>query len=320
MRCKRFLAALCCGCLFLTAAGCGRSAADKRHIAVIVKAVDSDFWQSVRSGVNAAATEYQVAVTFEGPASEEDYETQNAMIARAAADGADAIVLSAIDYQRSADAVTEAVRHGVKVVAIDSAVGSPAVSLFVGTDNRAAGQAAAEAAIRDFAPSETIALGLVNFAEDTDNGRQREQGLREFLSTVPNAEIVAAVNADSNTESATAAALSLLRDYPQINVLVGFNEWMSLGVGYAIRQAGAADRVRGIGFDANTVSVEMLESGEMDALIVQNPFAIGYLGVKNAAELVAGEGTSETAIYTAVATADRSNLFDSDMQKLLFRF
>ena len=37
-------------------------------------------------------------------------------------------------------------------------------------------------------------------------------------------------------------------------------------------------------------------------------------------ELVAGEGTSETAIYTAVATADRSNLFDSDMQKLLFRF
>lgn len=38
--------------------------------------------------------------------------------------------------------------------------------------------------------------------------------------------------------------------------------------------------MRGIGFDSNVISVGMIETGEMDALIVQNPFAIGYLGVK----------------------------------------
>ena len=48
-----------------------------------------------------------------------------------------------------------------------------------------------------------------------------------------------------------------------------------------------------VGFDTNTVAVGMLETGEIDTLIVQNPFAIGYLGVKNAAELISGESISE---------------------------
>ena len=41
---------------------------------------------------------------------------------------------------------------------------------------------------------------------------------------------------------------------------------------------GLSEEVAAVGFDSNVVSVGMLETGEMDALIVQNPFAIGYLG------------------------------------------
>ncbi len=221
MHCKgiRRLALLCClGIACLPLGGCSSAQNDRLRIAVIVKATDSDFWYSVQSGVSAAATEYNVEVSFEGPASEEDYSTQIAMIERAVENGADAIVLSAIDYERVAASVTEAARRGVRVVAIDSAVGSPAVSRFIGTDNYAAG------------------------------------------------------------------------------------------------------RVHGIGFDANTVSVGMLETGEMDALIVQNPFAIGYLGVQYAAQLVSGEAEPGEAIYTTVAVANRENLYDENMQKLLFRF
>ena len=63
----------------------------------------------------------------------------------------------------------------------------------------------------------------------------------------------------------------------------------------------------------------MLETGEMDALIVQNPFAIGYLGVKNAAALADGKKT-ESVMYTETTIITKENLFDEDSQKVLFHF
>ena len=218
------------------------------------------------------------------------------------------------------DAVEYAVNSGVKVITIDSSIESENVSLFIGTDNVGAGKAAGEAAVSGFSSDEKIYIGLVNYNADTDNGRQRETGFREYIKNVENAQIITMVTADSNAESATAAAASLIKGYPEINVLVGFNEWMTLGVGNAIKQLGVKDTVRGIGFDSNVISVGMIETGEMDTLIVQNPFAIGYLGVKNAAVLASGGSISEKTIYTAVTPVNKENLFDEDVQKIIFRF
>lgn len=292
----------------------------KKYIAVITKAVNSDFWHNVNSGVLSAATEYNVMVTFEGPENEEDYHAQNALIEAAVKNGADAIVLSAIDYNHSVDTVNKAVRQGVKVVTIDSDVNSDSVSLFIGTDNIAAGRAAGKAAVGGYASGAEIRIGLVNYNADTDNGNQREKGFREYISSVSNARIAAVVTAESNEESATAAAESLLKQNPRINVIVGFNEWMTLGVGNAVKNLGLSENVCSVGFDSNLTSIEMLETGEMDALIVQNPFAMGYLGVEKAAALISGENLQRGEIYTDVTTVTKENMFDNDIQKILFRF
>ena len=319
MRFKRLAAGLLGVCVALSMGGCG-TATEQRTVAVIAKSVTSDFFHNMRNGLYAAATEYNVTVTFDGPENEEDYATQNRMIEQAVEDGVDAIVLSAIDYTRSDAVVEEAVRRGVKVLTVDSNIGSSAVSLFIGTDNREAGRAAALAALDDSSTERLVNIGLVNYTAETDNGRQRVEGFREYIDDIPNARVVAEITAESNTVSATQAALSLLQEYPQINVLVGFNEWMTLGVGNAIRQAGVADRVRGVGFDSNVLSVSMLETGEMDALIVQNPFAIGYLSIQNAEALLSGRTVDTPELYTAVTTVNRENLFDENVQKILFRF
>lgn len=321
MSLKKILSFLLCPILLFSLCSCMKSGSDgKKRIAVIAKAVDSDFWHNVKNGVYSAATEYNVSVTFEGPKNEEDYEAQNLMIENAVKDGIDAIVLSAIDYNKSVETVNSAVRAGVKVITIDSDLNSEMVSLFIGTDNIAAGKAAGKAATDGFANEAHINIGLVNYNADTDNGNQREQGFKEYISGVPNAKIVGSVTADSNSESATESAKKLLYENPEINVLVGFNEWMTLGIGNAIKQLSLSDKVRGIGFDTNVISVEMTETGEMDALIVQNPFAIGYLGVKNAAQLISGENIGNGELYTDVTVVTKENLFDADIQKMLFRF
>ena len=100
-------------------------------------------------------------------------------------------------------------------------------------------------------------------------------------------------------------------------MLVGLIEWTTLCVGTAIQNLNLAEQVRGVGFDTNTVSVGMLETGEMDALVVQNPFAIGYLGVQNAAELVAGEGGEKADNYTSVTTKTKNKMFDSQKHNIM---
>ena len=71
---------LCISFLVFSVSSCAKKNTDKKEIAVIVKALDSDFWHSVKNGVESAATEYNISVTFEGPENEEDYVNQNKLI------------------------------------------------------------------------------------------------------------------------------------------------------------------------------------------------------------------------------------------------
>lgn len=59
----------------------------------------------------------------------------------------------------------------------------------------------------------------------------------------------------------------------------------------------------------------------MDALIVQNPYAMGYLGVESAYKLLTGQGGNlERTVDTSTQIVDKSNIFTMDSQKALFAF
>ena len=112
---KRIFAALLA--VGMALAGCSSTTTQgQKYVAVIAKSVNSDFFRNMKNGVESAATEYNVRVTFEGPENEEDYLSQNALIANAVKNGADAILLSSIDYHKTNDAVSEAVKNGVSYV------------------------------------------------------------------------------------------------------------------------------------------------------------------------------------------------------------
>lgn len=318
MKIRLTAAVLLLVCL-LCAASCGSYGTGETVVAVIAKGTTSEFWRNVRAGVNAAALENNVTATFIGPEHEEDYEAQNKMIEDAVESGASAIVLSAIDRYQSKKSVEDAVRRGVKVILIDSGVNTELAETFIGTDNYTAGKTVCEAVIDGMGTERPLKIGLVNYDENTENGNQRERGLRDRAAEAENIEIVAAVHVASDTETAKRATIAMMREHPDINVLVGFNEWMTLGVGYAVRELGIGAGVYAVGFDSNVVSIGMLETGEMDALIVQNPFAMGYLGVTNACAVVRGEAIDKS-IDTATTVVTAENMFEQDIQKVLYRF
>lgn len=319
---KRILSA----CLLLVlvgvlCGGCGSKSVEsgrKHYVALVTKSTESAFWKSVYAGAGAAATEYNLDISFEGPKMEEDYETQNELIEKAVEKGAEVIIVSAVDYNANSGAVEEAAKKGVKIIVIDSDVNSDQVICRIGTDNYEAGKRAGEAALQS--AEEELYIGIVNYDVNSANGQQREEGFRQVASGDERVKSMHTINVVSTTEDARKGTRELLLEHPEINVIVTFNEWTSLGVGWAIRDLELVDETQVVAFDSNVVSVGMLETGEVDALIVQKPYAMGYLGVEQAYRILKGEGAGEDNIDTATTCVTRENMFEPECQRMLFAF
>ena len=116
------------------------------YIAVVSKGEQHDFWQQVKKGANAAAADFAVDVTFEGPPSESDVQIQVEMLNNAMAKAPVAIALAALDTTSVIDQLSELKSKGIPVVGFDSGVpNAPAGSIVANasTDNyNAAGLAA----------------------------------------------------------------------------------------------------------------------------------------------------------------------------------
>jgi len=318
---KKFRRAACfLFCTALLLGGCGSQSgkAEKRYVAVIAKSTESAFWKSVFAGAGAAATEYNLEITCSGPETEEDYKSQNRMIEEAVEKGAEAIIFSAVDYDGNAKAIEEAAKQGVKIIVIDSDVNSDAVSVRIGTDNYEAGCIAAKAALSD--TRDSLHIGIVNYAVYTANGQQREEGFRETIEKDKRVKDIHTTNVVSTMEDAKEGTIELLEEYPGINVIATFNEWTSLGVGWAIRELERSEDITVVAFDSNAVSVGMMETGEVDALVVQSPYVMGYLAVESAHELIADQKPQKSRINTDIKLVTRENMFDADSQRILFSF
>ena len=111
----------------------------------------------------------------------------------------------------------------------------------------------------------------------------------------------------------------MLRAHPEINVLLAFNEPTSVGAAQAIEELQLEETVCMVGFDSNLATIDALQTGVADALVIQNTYEMGYFGVQSAYKLLAGQRNSvEKHVDTESRLIDRSNMFTMDGQKVLF--
>ena len=315
---KTLGAALLCLGLLTGCTGQGVQATP-RNITLVAKSTETEFWKSVFAGARAAASEYNVNLNIVGPETEEDYETQNALIEDAVAQGAEALVFSAISYTENAPAIDAAAEAGVKIAVIDSDVDSQAVGVRIGTDNVEAGRMTAQAALA--AREDRLVLGLINYDLGSRNGQEREQGLREELARSDRVVEIYTLNVLAEVGDAREKTMELLRAHPEINVVVGFNEPTAVGAAQAVDRLGLGGTVDVVGFDSNVETVDLMQTGVVSAMIVQNPYAMGYLGVEAACDLLGGETFDPNALLdTATQIVTRENMFSLEGQKALFPF
>ncbi|MDQ0902214.1 substrate-binding domain-containing protein [Paenibacillus sp. V4I7] len=289
----------------------------KKHLEVVLRSQNGDYWKTVKIGAEVAAKEFDVALDFRAPGDEADVKGQIALMEQSISSGPDAIVLAPNSYKQLSGVVDDASIRGIPVITIDSEVETRKAKSFIGANNYEAGQLAGKQLIKLAGTSGDIAI--VSFMQGERNTELREEGLLEELSKYPDIKVIEKVYSMTDYELAAQLTRNMMGKHPQLDGIVALNEISSIGVAHAIQSMNLQDKVKIITFDSTSEELEMLQEGVIQATIIQNPFSIGYLGVKNAAEASKGKKVP-SRVDTGIKAIDLGNMFWSDNQKLLFPF
>lgn len=274
-----------------------------------------EFWQIVRAGIQAAATEYGVEPTIVGPRWEKDVERQIEILSNVIEQEPDAILLAASDYRRLVPLAERAAEQGITLVTLDSALNSEVPVSFVATDNVAAGVKAGRE-IDSLVPSGRP-IALISHIPGVATAIDREEGVRRALSDRPDEQILGTYYSQNEPERAYQIVRDLIREYPNLGGLVTMNENSTVGAGRAIRDLGLQDRVPLVGFDNSQEEIEFLEDGVVRALVVQKPFNMGYLGIRAVTDALRGRRV-DPVIHTESVLVRPETMYSEENQKLLF--
>jgi ribose transport system substrate-binding protein len=296
----------------------GKTEPELPHVTLVARMQQLDYWKTVRLGAEAAAKEFGVQLEVVSPSSEEDVQGQAELIDRAVAAGVtDVLVLAANDYAGLAPAVERAVSRGIPVINIDAEVKSSLVRSFIGIDNVEAGRQAAVRLVELIGHRGQVAV--MSFGAGPRNGEQRRQGVLEALGRYPNVEVVTVEHCTSVGSTCEALTRSWVARYPELRGIVALNAVTSLGAGKELQRLGLGGKIRLVTFDSTPEEVELLQDGVIQATVVQNPFSMGYLGVKHAVDVLNG-GKVPAMVDTGTKVIDQQNMFWLENQKLLFPF
>ncbi|WP_241734763.1 substrate-binding domain-containing protein [Paenibacillus alvei] len=286
-------------------------------IDLIVKMNQGDYWNTLRSGAEAAAKEFNVKLQFLAPNYEDDISGQIELVNQSIQNRPDAVILAASDYMGLAQVTDRIAYHNIPIISIDSEVGSARVKTYVGTNNYEAGQLAAKRMIELIHKSGQIAV--MNFVQAAKNASQREEGFQDYVARFPNVRVVDIQYSQSNQRNAEEITRNWLAQYPSLDGIVALNAESSIGVGREIQRSGKGGKVKVIAFDSPPETMGLLQDGVVQALVLQNPFNNGYLAVKYAVDIIEGRNVPER-MDTGIKLIDLDNMLWPENQKLLIPF
>lgn len=310
---------LCVGIAAATAAavsGCAKQDAVST-VSVITKTQNLEFWDVVNNGAAAAGEELGYNIVCDAPESEVQIGVQIDLIDKAVKNGSAAIVIAPINGVDLNEALKTAENKGVKVITIDTKTADDSFS-YVGSDNYSAGAIAGREARKLIDASGKI--GVIALSEGSPSSSSRVEGFKsELESDIGDIKLSVVDVKYCNSDKATAKqqALELISDHPDIEMIYGVNQNSTIGICEAVAEKGLSGSIDVVGFNASEEEIDYIKSGVLKGTIVQNPFNMGYLGVRNAVKLIDGESVP-LVTDTGVTYISMDNLEDESVQQLLY--
>jgi len=302
------LLGLFCSASFVTA--------KELNIVFIPKSNDQVFWDIMRSGVDDAIRETgNIRLTWRGPAYNDDTDSQIKILRMYTQPGVDAIIIVPTDRDRLVAPIKRAVELGIKVIVVDSALSEHYHQNFIATDNYNGGQLAA--AFLSQRLNKKGRVVLFRTVAGSDSTEERARGFLSYIAqNAPEMTVVTDIYGGGSKGKILHSATALLQKITNIDGIFAVNESATDGVLHALRDTGIAGKTKLVGFDSTDFLIDGLKQHDIDALVIQNPKQMGYLGIKAAVAAINNMPMKEQTIYTEVKVMTLDNYLTPEIKTL----
>jgi len=261
--------------------------ATKTTIAVIPKANVFTFWPTVKKGAEAAAKELDLNIIWRGAENETSFGQQIEIVEAMINQQVKGIVLAPQSATALVDVVKKAVAASIPVVIIDSGINTDVCVSFVATDNYQGGVMGAERLATLLGKKGKLAL--VRNIPGSASTEAREKGFLDTIAKYPDIAVVAKEYGMGDPTKATQVVSAMLTGHPDLNGIFTANEPGAIGALNAVKNADKVGKIKIVGFDASPLLIAGIRDDSLDSTIVQDPFQMGYRGVKILMDHIGGK-------------------------------
>jgi ribose transport system substrate-binding protein len=317
---KKLIMGLCAATALAMIASAAE-AANPTNVTVIVKATNSEFWQALLVGAQNYAKEHPgVTVTTAGPPAESDIAQQVSILEDAVSRGPQGIVIASTSSDATVPAIENAMGKKIPVVTVDNRVKTDNVTSFLATDNVAGGKLAAKQLVEQLKSAGKPLKGKVALVSsmagvqvliDRDSGF--EAGLKEYA---PDLTLLKPRYVNNDIFNAVNTAQDLVLSNPDLVGIFADNNTTGSGAAKVLTETGKKDSIIAIAFDSDPQEVEALRSGGLKALVVQDPYGMGYKGVDSVVRALAGEKLPPY-VDTGANVVTKANMDEPQYKNLL---
>lgn len=282
-----------CALIFLVAGGCGSSennnaaspggpgsgpGGTSRPRLLFITNGNSDWWSAVEKGMNDGAAKFGAQVEMRRNDGQPEGQIRLLEDALSLSD-VKGVAISVLDAETPgiADKMRELQEAGKVVIAIDSDGKPDTRKAYIGTNNRKAGEEAGKVAatLRPQGGKVAVFVGVPSAV----NAIERREGF--FAGAGKKFEQTEVFRDDNDMPRALANVQTAIEKYPDIGLLLGLWSYNAPRIAEEVGKfPEVRKRVTVVTFDLDELAVEHLEKGRIDSAICQNPYEMGYQGVR----------------------------------------
>ncbi len=289
------------------------TADESKHIIVITKGIHI-FWNAVQRGAEQAAKERGYTVSWIAPERDTDREKQIQMVEDSILAKNAGIVLAPLDTNALVPVVEKMYDNNIPCAIIDAEIATDKYVTFAATNNYAGGELAAHRMAEILGGKGNVLV--IRYVQGVGSTQPREEG---FIDTIkksyPNIKILADDYGMDTVETALQLVEDQLSTYPDVQGIFACNASTTIGAKLAV-EGQKRDGIKIIGFDYEDAMLDGLKSGQIDSLVLQNPYKMGYLGVNAVVDKIEGKEVPKH-FDTGIKVITRENLNEAESQEFI---
>lgn len=307
------LAALICLCLVRMAGSPGGKKEANYNISVIVRGNMDTSWVNLKRGAEDAAADLGVSVRFVASLEGNTAEEQLGLLDKELL-ASDAILISPVNRILMKEPLLERAGRKTPILLFESGISGKNDLPLLCCDNEQMGRDMAEAVVNHG----NVRGKVIVFSGNgiCSSVTERQKGFMDVMESTENVCVIE--SAGSFRSEALEATLN--REKPDAVIALDDRILENLtraGRGY--RQTNVQSKLQIYGIGCSSEILKSLESQEIVSIAVQDDYAIGYLGIKEAVAALQGEKVESNEEIRYIIT-NSNHMYDDTDQRLLFPF